>query len=163
MIVLQSKLMKRTFKIQPHLPHDHPIQVATEKEDDEISYYQWLSVDGKAAKTLKTASYDEISDILSHKIKELKLHIHVRNEQYTVYNQLKEEMAGNSMLLHVDYAESYENKQQDECQSAYFGHTTFSIFTDVVYLRRNGELIHENVVIIPASQHTVVSLRSSTL
>ena len=132
-----------------------------EKENDEISYYQWLSVDGKAAKTLKTASYDEISDILSNKIKELKLHIHVRNEQYAVYNRLKEEMPGNSMLLHVDYAESYENKQQDECQSAYFGHTTFSIFTAVVYLRRNGELIHENVVVISeANDHSRIATHS---
>ena len=28
------------------------------------------------------------------------------------------------MLVHVDFAENYENKQQLEIQSAYFGHTT---------------------------------------
>ena len=40
-------------------------------------------------------------------------------------------MPGNAMLVHVGYSESYENKQQDECQSAYFGHSTLSIFTAV--------------------------------
>jgi len=34
----------------------------------------------------------------------------------TRYNKLKVDMPENSMLLHVDYAENYENKQQGECQ-----------------------------------------------
>ena len=56
-------------------------------------------------------------------------------------------MPPNAMLLHVDYAESYENKQQDECQSAYFDHTTFSLFTAAVYTRHEESLINENFVI----------------
>ena len=57
-------------------------------------------------------------------------------------------MPPNAMLLHVDYAESYENKQQDECQSAYFGHSTFSLFTAAVYIRHEESLINENFVIV---------------
>ena len=39
------------------------------------------------------------------------------------------------VLIYVDYSESYENKQQREIQSAYFGHTRFSILTACCYLR----------------------------
>ena len=35
-------------------------------------------------------------------------------------------------ILHVDYSESYKNKQ-DEIQSAYFGQSIFSLFTACVY------------------------------
>ena len=47
-----------------------------------------------------------------------------------------------------DNSESYEIKQQDECQSAYFVHSKFSIFAAVVCFRRNGELLHKKSVII---------------
>ena len=61
-------------------------------------------------------------------------------------------MPPNAMLLHVDYAESYENKQQDECQSAYFGHTTFSLFTAAAY---KESLINENfVIVLEAKDHS---------
>lgn len=94
----------------------------SDKEDecDEIKYYQWLSIEGKANKVCICTGVDDVKQILLDKIRELKLHVYVKNEQYDLYNQLKNEMPANAMLVHVDYAESYENKQQDECQSAYF-------------------------------------------
>ena len=41
----------------------------------------------------------------------------------------------NEVLIDVDHSESYENKQQREIQSAYSGHSRFSIFTARCYLR----------------------------
>ena len=46
-------------------------------------------------------------------------------------------MPENAILLHVDYAKNYENKQQADSQSAYFGNASFSIFTAVAYIRLN--------------------------
>ena len=40
---------------------------------------------------------------------------------------MKKKLQENEVILHV--AESYNNTQQDEIQSAYFGNSTFSIFT----------------------------------
>ena len=37
-------------------------------------------------------------------------------------NELKNNLREDEILIHVYFAESYENKQQDEIQSAYFGH-----------------------------------------
>ena len=62
------------------------------------------------------------------------------------------------MLVHVNYSKSYENKQQDYWQSAYFGHSTFSILTAVVYIRCNWELLHESIVIISeAKDHSRIA------
>ena len=129
-----------------------------EEDENGIKYYQWLSVDGKASKVRVCTRIDEIKNVLLDKIKELKLHLFVRNEQYNTYNRLKNEMSDNNMLVHVDYSESYENKQQDECQSPYFGPSTFSIFPEIVYIRRNGELLHESIVIISeAKDHSRIA------
>ena len=62
------------------------------------------------------------------------------------------------MLVHVNYSKSYENKQQDYWRSAYFGHSTFSILTAVVYIRCNWELLHESIVIISeAKDHSRIA------
>ena len=91
--------------------------------------------------------------IFKEKIEKLKLHIFVKNEQYNIYSKLKEEMPENALLVHVDYSENYENEQQDECQSAYFGHSTFSIFTAVVSMRKNVELLHESITIVSQAKN----------
>ena len=51
---------------------------------------------------------------------------------------MKENIEPGTGIIHVDYSESYRNKQQDEIQSAYFGLTSFSIFTACVYHKANG-------------------------
>ena len=54
----------------------------------------------------------------------------------------------NEVFNHVGYSESYENKQQCEIQSAYFGRTKFSIFTACCYLRdAENKMICESVTI----------------
>ena len=72
----------------------------------------------------------------------------MRNEQFKADNNLKNEMPPNAMLLHVVYAESYENKQQNKCQPAHFGHATFSLFTAAVYIRHEESFINEKFAIV---------------
>ena len=52
--------------------------------------------------------------------------------------RIKENIDSGTAIIHVDYNESYRNKQQDEIQSAYFGQTSFSIFTACVYHKANN-------------------------
>ena len=59
-------------------------------------------------------------------------------------------MPENSVLLHIEYAENHENKQQGECQSAYFGHTSSSIFTAAAYIRLNEKT--EKISIVSVSE-----------
>ena len=59
-------------------------------------------------------------------------------------------MPENAILVHVDYAESYENKQQGDSQSAYFRHTLFIIFSAASYFRLNGKT--EKICIVNVSK-----------
>ena len=64
---------------------------------------------------------------------DLKAHIHRKRVQVESYNKQKPKLEHGEALLQVDYSESYKNKQQNEIQSAYFGQTSFSLFTACVY------------------------------
>ena len=74
-------------------------------------------------------SVSDAASLLTSNIKELNQHIYTKAQQQQVYEHLKSNLRHDELILHVDYAENYENKQQDEVQSAYFGHTQFNIFT----------------------------------
>ena len=118
-------------------------------DGDSIRYYKWGRCDdNKLQKVFFKASIDESIHLLNSTIKTLKHHIHVKRVQFKFYNDAKANLAKNEILIHVDYSESYENKQQREIQSAYFGHTTFSIFTACCYLRDvENKVISESVTI----------------
>ena len=55
-------------------------------------------------------------------------------------NSIKEDLKNTDVLLHVDFSESYKNANQDEIQSAYFGQSSFSIFTARAYTCTDGEI-----------------------
>ena len=65
---------------------------------------------------------------------------------------MKEDIDFGEIIMHVDYSESYKNAQQDEIQSAYFGHTCFSLFTACCYYRNKNSLLLENVPITITSE-----------
>lgn len=119
------------------------------KTKDSVSYYELArSKDNKLTKMLFNKSIADSLYLLETSMKSLKQHIYVKRVQLNHYNDLKNNLGKNDILVHVDYSESYENKQQREIQSAYFGHTTFSIFTACCYLRDNeNNLVCESVTI----------------
>ena len=71
-------------------------------------------------------------------------------------------MEENTVIVHVDYSENYSNKEQQEIQSAYFGHETFSIFTACCYFRgHEGKLKTKNVTITSeATDHLRIAAHS---
>ena len=65
---------------------------------------------------------------------------------------MKEKIGPGTAIIHVNYSESYRSKQQDKIQSAYFGQTSFSIFTACVYQKaNNGAVIILELPQCPAS------------
>ena len=65
---------------------------------------------------------------------------------------MKENLQENGVTLHIDYFESYNDTQQDEIQSAYFGNLIFSIFADCGYILNNGkELFKRSVAVVGKS------------
>ena len=61
---------------------------------------------------------------------------------------MKENLQENEVILLVDHYESYNNTQQDGIQSAYFGNSTFSIFTACGYILDNGRELSKRFVAV---------------
>ena len=124
--------------------------------------YQWNKVDKKVQKTSMNVSSIELVEMFNSQIQTLKKHIFVKREQNKFYNHLKEHLEENTVIVHVDYSENYSNKEQQEIQSAYFGHETFSIFTACCYFRgHEGKLKTKNVTITSeATDHSRIAAHS---
>ena len=106
------------------------------ESDGDISFFKWVKVDKQVTKAQINMSRDEAWEKWCSSIDVLKSHIHRKRKQNEFYNELKRNLNKNDCIIQVDYSESYCNKQQGEIQSAYFGHTNFSIFTVCGYFRK---------------------------
>ena len=96
---------------------------------DLISFLQWQRVEKRIVKVNQTMPFGQVIPILVATISNLKRHIYRKREQVAIYNKQKDELRTGETLIHVDYSENYNNTQQDEIQSAYFGEQNFGIFT----------------------------------
>ena len=122
---------------------------------ESINFHQRIRVDNKIQKSEIELPCDEICQKFNNNLKLLKKHIYVKRQQHACYNKPKEELGENEILLHVDYSENYRNIQQGEMQRAYVGHDSFSIFAASCYLRKDVDLINENIsTISEASDHS---------
>ena len=140
---------------KPSTETDNDLSDESSVESTPITYYRWTTIDKKVQKVACEMELNDVQTTLSDKMKELKTHLHTHWEQHKTYNKLKNELEPNEMIVHVDFAENYENKQQSEVQSAYFGHTSFSLFTACCYTRSRGELEkHKFVVTTEAKDHS---------
>ena len=117
----------------------------------DIKYYEWRrDDDNHLKKVLVGVTKSEALVLLNKQIKILKKHIHVKRCHVKHYNELKQNLKPNEVILHVDFSENYKNQQQNEVQSAYFGHSSFSLFTACCYLK-STELIKESLVVVTES------------
>ena len=125
---------------------------------DDVEYYEWTKVDGKVKKVVQSVDVEEAIELFNKQIKILKAHIFVKRT-HTHYNRPKENLKTNEFIVHVDYSENYKDKEQDEIQSAYFGHNSFSIFTVRCYTRGiDGTLLNENFTVTSgATDHSRIA------
>ena len=88
---------------------------------DLISLLQRQRVEEKTVKVNNAMSFGQMIPKRVETISNLKRHTYRKREQVASYNKQKDELKTGEALIHVDYSESYNNTQQDEIQSAYFG------------------------------------------
>ena len=95
-------------------------------------------------------------------IKVLKEQIFVKRVQNHTYNKHKAELSNGDLLVHVDFAESHRNNQQNEIQSAYFGNQSFSLFISCCYFKRTtSEITNKSVVVVTKnSDHNIITSMS---
>ena len=112
---------------------------------EDVECYEWAKVDGKVKKIVKSVDVEEAIELFNEHVKILKAHVLVKRTQNTHYNCLKENLKTYEFIIHDNYSENYKDKEQDEIQSAYFWHNSFSVFTTCCYTRGiDGTLLNKN-------------------
>ena len=135
-----------------------------EDAKNEITYFKWTTVNSKMQKIPIEIDVLEVEPVLRGTIQVLKYHLYVKDQQYARYQELKLNLGPGEILIHMDFGESYANKQQDEVQSAYFGHENVSIFTACCYVRDGNELIKHCIAIVSEeSDHSRIATHSCIL
>ena len=66
-------------------------------------------------------------------IKRLKEHIYIKRRQINPYDEIKPSLSENNLMLHVYFAESYKNDQQDAIRRECFGKQCFRISAACCY------------------------------
>ena len=116
---------------------------------ENVEYYKWAKVDRRVKKVVRSVDVEEAIELFNEQVKFLKAHIFVKRIRNSCYNRLKENLKTIEFIIHVDYSKTYKDQKQDEIQSAYFGHNSFSIFTACCYTRGiDGTLLNENFTVI---------------
>jgi len=116
-----------------------------EIDGDQVSYCKWARVEKKVQKITVTEERSDCVESWKESVKSLKQHIFRKRSQAASLIESKSNLKEGQLLMQVDYSESYKNAEQNEIQSAYFGHTCFSIFTACCYYKaEEGELIQES-------------------
>ena len=126
---------------------------------EEISYYQWkVPVCGEGdrksrypQKTFSISSGTETIALLMKLIGEMKVHFYVKLIQAKEYQSMRRNVKNNEIIIHVDFSENYNNKQQHAIQSSYFGYKSFSLYTVVVFYSSNSEQNFYNYVLVTES------------
>ena len=115
---------------------------------NERNFYSWQKVDGKVWKTCLTAPHRELVNMFNTQMPVLKKQIIIEREQSAFYNNVKDNLEENEVIGHVGYSENYNNKDQQEIESAYFGHKAFSIFSAGCCFRGDeGEVVNKNIMV----------------
>ena len=89
-------------------------------------FYQLACEDTKLRKMLFKESIDSAIRKFKSTVTTLKHHIYIKRIQFNYYNNIKNNLGKSDLLVHDEYSQSYENKQQHGIQSTYFGHTTLA-------------------------------------
>ena len=73
----------------------------------------------------------------------------VKRVQNDAYNKHKAELSDGDLLVHVDFAGSYRNDQQNEIQRAYFENESFPLFPSCCFFKgATSEIRNKSIVMV---------------
>ena len=119
------------------LSASHSYSDSEERElDRTVGFYKRKRGDsGNIIKSQVTLSTEVALTLWNSKVQRLKEHIFNKRQKQSKISYLKANIKVNEVLIHLDYSENYKSQDQNEIQSAYFGHPSFSLFTACPYYR----------------------------
>ena len=153
------------FSIDINIPDnieiiESPNEDSTNNDDDHhdnqsdqpkksVRLYDWgKSDEGKIMKISRNLSVTDEIELLRQQIAVFKRHLFTKRTQISAYNEVKDNLKQNDLLIHNDYSGNYNNKQQWVIQSAYFGHASFRIFTTCCYFKDEVNAIRKEAITV---------------
>ncbi|XP_014672322.1 PREDICTED: uncharacterized protein LOC106812853 [Priapulus caudatus] len=129
------------------------IDVGSIREVDFISFFQWEKNAGTKypEKVGHRLSGSECVDLLKEQISDVKYHYFLKRNQHAAFRAQKESLKANEIIIHIDFSENYDNRQQNAVQSAYFGCQSYTLYTACVYRKVGAGLICDNYVLVTSS------------
>lgn len=139
------------------------VEEAGDDDEDEVKYLSWKKIEKRITKATLAVTFEDAVVAMKEQVKVLKEHIYVKRVQNEAYNYHKDGLKNNDLIVHVDFAENYRNDQQNEIQSAYFGHQSFSLFTSCCYFKDDKNIVQQKsiVIVTESSDHNRVTSMSS--
>ena len=118
---------------------------------EEVAFYKWGNSREKKypEKKMHVVTGIEAAEELKKQTSEFKRHNYSRMRQHSELTHLKATLVGTkSAIIQVDFSENYTNTQQNEIQSAYFGHDNFSLYTVCVWFPDGNQVKSKTFCII---------------
>ncbi len=114
----------------------------------DVSWEQWKSVkeqrviNGEARQLTVTkkiqvqGTIDQLFDAVNQSMPKFKRHQFTMIHQQTFYSKLRENLAPNDCMIHIDFSENYLGKSSREVQAAHFGasHRQVTLHTGVYFV-----------------------------
>ena len=88
---------------------------------------------------LQRHPYLQFKDILMKEVHSFLSHVSRAYTQFKQQKNLKEDLPDNHVYIHMDFAEDYRFRSQNEIQSAYWSPTQVTIHPVVMYYKSRGE------------------------
>ncbi|CAF4418523.1 unnamed protein product [Rotaria magnacalcarata] len=112
--------------------------------DEEVNWMKWANVNGKIDIHRLSGSVGDLLIEMDHQWSKFIMHSYITHAQFEHIRNLKQSLASDSALVHMDFAENYALEVQNEVMSKHWSTKQAALFT--IQIRTNNEII--NIVIV---------------
>ena len=99
------------------------------------TYSQWQPDELRTEKMPHQSSLNDAIEMLKKQLQPFSRHVYDMKRQHFELRHLKNTLPRGSIILQVDFAESYALKHQREIMSAHWANSSVTIYTGMVYVR----------------------------
>ena len=101
----------------------------------ECSWYEWEETEKKRI----SGTFLQCFETLKKKVSEFLRHTYVKRKQAEKFKQMRDNLEEGHVLIQMDFSENYACLEQDEIQTAHWGHKQLLVFTACAwYLDTSG-------------------------
>ena len=120
----------------------------TKLQEEEITYSEWVSEEGKTLMKKVIDQADVFVEKLTLKLQQLCRHHYISDKEGKFFKQLKENLKEEECLILLDFAENYSLMIQDEVHSHHWSCQQATLHNVVVYYFAGGSLSHQSFCFI---------------